>query len=434
MERIFFSARDIRDYFTVLIDTGELNKIPDFTPNCRLFTASPEIKNFLFSLMKVYEHCEEGCDSAINGATGIDGLHLDFNFGLRLDVPAGNFHVTISDYDSGMIFLDEDLSDVRLISVEKYFIRWQVEVSLNGEKILSHVLNLAGQPVLITFKQNAPLGDTLAFLPAVEEFKRLHGCKVSILLPEYLRGFVAELYPDLEQIDAMHFDSYATYSYEMYGGNFPFCFDLRDTPLERAANFILGVNTLPIKPRFKPTAPPVTNEPYVCISVQASSTIKGWLYPGGWNIVVDYLKRLGYRVFCIDKHAVQNDVGITISKPEGAEDFTGDLPIMERANMLYHAKFFIGLGSGLAWIADAVNCPVVMICGFSQDWCEFYTPYRVANRLVCNGCFNDVRVKYLRSPCPYHYGTSRALECQRKISPQIVIDAINRLRADKNFV
>ena len=118
--------------------------------------------------------------------------------------------------------------------------------------------------------------------------------------------------------------------------------------------------------------------------------------------------------------------------PDNAEDFTGDFSIMERANMLYHAEFFIGLSSGLAWLADAVNCPVVMIAGFSQDWFEFYTPYRVANRLVCNGCFNDVRVSFL-TVCPYQKGTSRELECQKKIYPAQVIDAINRLIVDENL-
>ena len=102
--------------------------------------------------------------------------------------------------------------------------------------------------------------------------------------------------------------------------------------------------------------------------------------------------------------------------------------------MLYHAEFFIGLSSGLAWVADAVACPVVMICGFSQDWFEFYTPYRVANRLVCNGCLNDIRVNFIeKNICPYHHGTERELECQKKISPQVVIDAINRLILDNNL-
>ena len=101
--------------------------------------------------------------------------------------------------------------------------------------------------------------------------------------------------------------------------------------------------------------------------------------------------------------------------------------------MLYHAEFFIGLGSGLSWVANAVGCPVVMICGFSQDWFEFHTPYRVVNRLTCTGCLNDVRVDFIGKRCPYHKGTDRELECQKKISPRAVIDAINRLIEDKDL-
>ena len=179
--------------------------------------------------------------------------------------------------------------------------------------------------------------------------------------------------------------------------------------------------------------PPVTDEPYVCIGVQASITRKGWHWRGGWDIVVDYLKRLGYRVFCIDKHAEETDNGLTIRRPAGAEDFTGNVSIMERANMLYHAEFFIGLSSGLAWLANAVNCPVVMIGGFSKDWYEFSTPYRVANRFVCNGCFNDLRYNFLEKICPLHNGTPRELECQKKISPRQVLDAVERLIVDRNL-
>ena len=360
-------------------------------------------------------------------------MRFDFNFGLRLDVPAGNFHVTIGD-SNGQIFFDRDISDVRLISVEKYFIRWRVAVYRDGEKIFEHVFNPNGQKVLLNFDKRCGLGDNLAFLPSASEFKRKFNCAVSICLPEYLRELAANLYPDLPQVAEINFDNYATYFYKMYGGDFPFCkVDYRNEPLELMGNAILNLNVLPPKPTFKPTLPPVTSEPYVCIGVQASIPRKGWLYPGGWEIVVDYLKSLGYRVFCIDKKKVQSDENYSVTMPANAEDFTGDFSIMERANMLYHAEFFIGLGSGLSWVADAVGCPVIMICGFSQNWFEFYTPYRVANRLVCNGCFNDLRVIFTHVTCPYHHGTSRELECQKKIHPRQVINTIERLILDNNL-
>ena len=426
MKTLFFCARDITDYFIFKNKKEVLSTLGKIA--VREVLENDQAQKYLYDNMSLYADREQACNAPICGETGIDGLRLDFNFGLRLEVPKGNFHVTIGDADSGMIFLDEDLSDVRLISVEKNFIRWQVEVSLNGEKIFLHTLDLQGQTVLVMSRLNG-LGDVISLLPYVQAFKDYHRCEIKIFVEEYIREFAAYLYPELIQVDQITFDSYATYFPAMCIGDYPVKpLDVRNEPMERVHRKIFGLDVLPLKPTFKPTEPRIFPERYVCIGVQASYAKKGWHWPGGWDIVVDYLKRLGYRVLCIDKNAQETDDGFTICRPNGAEDFTGNLPLMQRANLLYHAEFFIGLGSGLSWLANAVGCPVVMICGFSQNWFEFYTPYRVANRLVCNGCFNDVRVDFMAKICPYYQGTERELECQKKISPRQVINAIERLR------
>ena len=204
--------------------------------------------------------------------------------------------------------------------------------------------------------------------------------------------------------------------------------------LERQGGVILGLKEIPPLPKFTPTADRKIPEPYVCIAVQASTTAKGWLYPHGWDIVVDYLKSLGYRVLCIDKNKSETKNGYTIQKPKGAEDFTGDISLIDRANMLYHAEFFIGISSGLSWVANAVGCEVVLISGVTQNWYEFFTPYRVANRYVCNGCFNDARAPIFSvETCHRYSGTMRELECQKKISPRQVLNAIEKLIVDKNL-
>ena len=373
-------------------------------------------------------------ESKIYGETEIPGLKLDFNFGLRLDIPAGNFRVKVSDFDSGQIFFDKYISGGRLLSFEQYFVRWHVEVFLDDKKAFSHTLNLEGQPVAVMFGTPA-LGDTLAVLPYLREFQKIHRCKLSLCPNDNLRELIAHLYPDIALIDKLTFETYATYYPVMLMSDFPFTpADLRNVSITRVGGILFGIDYLVPKAVFKPNLPPVTNEPYVCIAVQSTGAGKCWLYPGGWDIVVDYLKSLGYRVFCIDKEEEIKSEGYTIRRPDAAENFTGNHPLLERANMLNHAQFFIGLGSGLSWLADAVDCPVVMIAGFSQDWCEFYTPYRVANRKVCNGCFNDPHVNYIVSKCPYHKNTPRAFECQKTISPRMVINAIERLIIDKKLI
>ena len=427
MRKLFFCARELQDYLSQVKNIDRLN-----LPVANSF--SPKLLD-LPIVQKILCSLSEGAnDEEILWETGIEGLRLDFNFGLRLEIPAGNFRVKISDFDTGKIFFDRNISNVYLISVEKYFIRWQVEISRDNEQIFFHVFNLTGRTVLIVLDEAAGLGDTLAHLPFAQEMAKYSNCRVVISLPERLSKLAANLYPVLEQVTDIPSETYATYYPTMNYGDFPTVpADTRSAPLNRIAGAILGIKTIPAKPTFKPTMPPVVSDPYVCIGVQASSPTKGWHWKGGWDIVIDYLKSLGYRVFCIDKKNFQRDGKYTAQIPSNAEDFTGDLSIMERANMLYHAEFFIGLSSGLSWLADAVNCPVVMICGFSKDWHEFYTPYRVANRLVCNGCYSDIRVRAIDNFCPYHKGTPRELECQKEISPRQVLDVIERLIIDRNL-
>ena len=427
----FFTVKDIEDYRKSYSYSREVCQM---SKTSKARSAEEFDQEFFFEYVKqTVDVPQETYESRIWGDTGFPGLRLDFNFGLRLDIPEGNFRVKISDFDSGQIFFDKHISGGRLISAEQYFVRWHVEVFLDEEKIFDHTLNLEGQPValMITIP---PLGDVISFLPYLREFKKIHRCNLSVYVDENFRELVKQLYPDIKLIDEIDFKTYATYYLLMLSTPFPLIpVNIRLMPLNRIGGMLLGIDYLPPKAEFKPTEPPVTAESYVCIGVQAKSARKCWLYPGGWDIVVDYLKSLGYRVFCIDRNAKEENDNLTICKPEGAEDFTGNHSLLERANMLYHADFFIGLSSGLSWLADAVNCPVVMIAGFTQDWHEFYTPYRVANRKVCNGCFNDIRVNYIHDFCPYHKDTPRALECQKTISPRMVIETIERLIVDKNL-
>ena len=102
-------------------------------------------------------------------------------------------------------------------------------------------------------------------------------------------------------------------------------------------------------------------------------------------------------------------------------------------DLLYHADFFVGLGSGLSWLAWGVGKPIVMISGFSLPGMEFYTPYRVVNFHVCNGCFSDSSIEFVHDDfawCPRHKNTDRQFECTRFISPQQVNNTIDRLMAD----
>jgi autotransporter strand-loop-strand O-heptosyltransferase len=164
--------------------------------------------------------------------------------------------------------------------------------------------------------------------------------------------------------------------------------------------------------------------------VQSSTQCKHWNNPDGWHQLIAFLKGAGYRVICIDQKRVGGS-GLNYNHiPHGSEDFTGDLPLVERARFLKHAAAFVGLSSGLAWLAWAAGTPVVLISGFTHPNNEFETPYRVINWHTCNSCWNDVRLRFDHHDfmwCPRHAGTSQQFECTRLITGHHVIETVKKI-------
>ena len=310
---------------------------------------------------------------------------------------------------------------------------WEITLALNGEICFYHRFDPTEQQVHFIFPSNA-MGDNITLFPYMRAFKNFYNCQVSCTVPKYMRDIIKLYYPDIRLSDEISGENYATYY--MVGQNFnehiTSTENIRFTPLKKFGNSILGWNiSIDEKVIYRPTKERQIKEPYVCIAVQASGTPKAWLNPNGWTFVVEYLKKLGYRVLCIDKEIENSNYDNVVRMPEGAEDFTGDIPLIERINLLSYAEFFIGLSSGLAWLAWSTDIPVIMISGITKPWYEFKTPYRIYNNIVCNGCFNDMQHNYKEVfLCPRYKNTKQVYECSKKISAQQVIDAINNLRVD----
>ncbi len=172
-------------------------------------------------------------------------------------------------------------------------------------------------------------------------------------------------------------------------------------------------------------------ERYVCIATQSTSQAKYWNNPHGWREVIKGLKESGYRVVCVDQKAVHGLGLVWNHLPHGAEDRTG-LSLQECARWIKHADFFVGLSSGLSWLAWAVGVPVVMISGFSHPVTEFGTPYRAINYHTCNSCWNDPALRFDHKDflwCPRHKNTPRQFECTRLITAEHVRRVMARVPA-----
>ncbi len=367
---------------------------------------------------------------------GPKGIRFDFNLGCRVTTPAGSWRVRLRDLDTGNVVFDTETGATFVNSTKRYFIRFGIEVWEQGKRILSHEYDAAERDVLIQFPVGT-LGDLIGWLPYAVKFQQLHHCRLTCAMSATIIPLFRDAYPHIsfvthDEIKPEQF--YATYSVGLFFDDedrvWQPC-DFRLVGLHRTAGYILGVDPTEQPPMIalSDESRPIA-EPYVCIAVQSTTQSKYWNNPYGWRQVIASLKRQGYRVICIDQKPVHGHGIVWTQIPHGAEDETGDRPLAERARWLRHAEFFIGLSSGLSWLAWAAGTPVVLISGFTHPVNEFTTPYRIINYHACNSCWNDVRHRFSHQDfmwCPRHKDTPRQFECTRLITAEQVLAAIARI-------
>ena len=376
---------------------------------------------------------------------GSRGIRYDFNDGARVLLPQGQWHVQIEDDESGNILFACDADGGWVVSTKKYYVPFRVRVWDRNEPsrpLLDHLMDLRGRPVLLKFPVGT-LGDLMGWFPYAEKFLLKHCCVLECSMGREIIDLVKEQYPGMiltAPPEVRTKEPYASYRIGLFfGGNQDYQpYDFRQVGLHKTAGHILGVDPAEVPPRLPPNPPREIAEPYVCIAVKSTNLAKMWNNGHGWNQVIEHLKGLGYRVLCIDRDRTVGVGFVWNQLPHGAEDFTGGhRSLNDRAAMLAHADFFVGLGSGLSWLAWGAGAPVVLISGFSLPMCEFHTPYRVHNTHVCHGCWDAMDVNFDHKDyfwCPRHKGTERQFECSRAITGKQVIGAIERLRRDLGLV
>jgi autotransporter strand-loop-strand O-heptosyltransferase len=373
---------------------------------------------------------------------GAPGVRYDFNHGCRVQVSGAGWRVRLIDREADVVLYDETVSDAIVCSAKRYYVSFRIEVWRGDTLVFEHDQDLRGKKVFARLPLST-IGDVIAWFPYVDEFRRRHQCEMYVSMGEGLWPLFEEAYPDLHYVKPDDEDAAACGFYASYflGIFYPASdrthqpTDYRVSGLQRTIPWLLGLPARECRPRIgiRDTHRRIA-EPYVCIAAQASSQCKYWNHPSGWHETVRYLKAQGYRVLCIDRDAVSGQGLVWNHIPHGAEDFTGNLPLQERASLLLHAEFFVGLSSGLSWLAWAVGIPVVMISGFTHPQNEFDTPYRVINFHACNSCWNDTGIEFDNKDffwCPRHAGTERQFECSRLIAPGQVIRTIERLIDDR---
>lgn len=361
---------------------------------------------------------------------GPNGIRFDFNNGCRVMTPEeidAKYEILLYDRNSGNIVERCELGKGRLwMSKFKYYINYRLEIKANGEQVLVHDMDLKDREVLLYFLSDC-IGDSIAWFSYAPRFMRKHSCKLGIRMNPKVAELFRNIYTDIKFFtheEANSIAPYATYKpCVCYGGNKTMTrMHHWQVPLDALAGYDLGmgdeIRQMPPFTSFHCMTENKENKiivmPYICFAFRASRKYKEWNFPGGWDAVVAHVKSLGYRAICIDRDG--GDI-------HGAEDFTGDRPLTERAKMLSYAELFVGLPSGLSWLAWCTHTPIVMVSGFTEPYAEM--PHRrVQNNQVCHGCWNnpEYALKWnMVKDCP----GGRDCECTRSITPQMVINAID---------
>jgi autotransporter strand-loop-strand O-heptosyltransferase len=369
---------------------------------------------------------------------GPKGVKFDFNDGCRLIVAEDKapWKVRLKDLDTGNILFETQFNAGRVNSSKRYYVRFGIELLQEDKVVFTHDYSAANREVAIQFPIGT-LGDTLGWLPYAIKFQEKHKCRLTCAMAEWLIPLFKDAYPNVnfithEQVTPDKY--YATYNLGLFFDDRDNIFqptDFRHVGLHRTAGYILGVDPTEMPPRIHvPDDSRPIPERYVVIAAQSTTQSKYWNNPGGWREIVQFLKDNGYRVLCIDQKATHGHGLIWNHIPYGAEDFTGDKPLAERARYMKHADFFVGLSSGLSWLAWASNTPVVMISGFTLPDNEFATPYRIINYHTCNGCWNDPAHRFDHKDflwCPRHKDTPRQFECTRFITAEHVKNVLKSI-------
>jgi autotransporter strand-loop-strand O-heptosyltransferase len=287
----------------------------------------------------------------------------------------------------------------------------------NDTLIYKNILNLSNKKVLISFDSSS-LGDNIAWMPYCLEFKKKHNCHV--IVSTFKNFLFKDVYPEIEFVEpgSVVPNIYAQYKIGWFYNSDSEPALPNTVNLQKCATNILGLDYQEIRPRISYQVGNNLYGKYVTIATNSTSGCKFWTKEG-WQEVINHLVDNGYSVINVSKE------GNFFNNCSQIEDSS-----MENTmNIIHHSEFFIGLSSGLSWLAWALNKQVVMISNFTEDDHEFEC-IRITNKNVCHGCWNNPNFKFDKgdwNSCPIYKNTNRQFECHKLITSSKVIDEIKKV-------
>jgi autotransporter strand-loop-strand O-heptosyltransferase len=358
---------------------------------------------------------------------------ISFEYGPRVevkgDIKKDYFIEFIDSRDNKVIHSGTIQNNMWIKCAKEYYIPWIIKI--NGDIV--HKLDLTNKRVKISFDSKS-VGDTLAWMPQIIEFKNKFKCNVTV------SSFHNEWFENSKNYKDILFvkpdtptPAYAHYRVGWFktdnkwdvGNKNPI--QANTLPLIQTATDILG---LPYKEvnygiNFTPKSRPLKDK-YICIAPRATAGLKEWPH-NNWRILAKKLHSEGYKVVNISYEGFE---GPNIINKKG-------LNWEDTWNYLYHAELFIGLGSGISWANWALEKHTVMLNNFIPFGYEFTQNItKIENNSVCNNCW--VNKEYIFDPgnwnwCPKNEGTSLQHICQKSISVNQVYNNVKNILNKPKF-
>jgi autotransporter strand-loop-strand O-heptosyltransferase len=289
--------------------------------------------------------------------------------------------------------------------------------------------------ILINILSNS-LGDTIACTPYVSEYQKLNGVEIIQSVNDPFIFLLENSYPNIKFIGR---NESITYD-ERFDLEYVFNKSIQSGYAEQLGftnpKYIRPVIDIPMFSR------PIKNK-YITIGVHSTCQVKYWNHTDGlksqiesknWNELSSILRKRGYTPVTLEKDEMYGVPPFYNGIPSKSNKQIGKT-LLEAVNIINHSEFYIGLSSGLSWVAHALGKKVVMISNFTEDWNEFdlsLNDYiRITNKSVCHGCWNKINVEHTFDKhdwywCPLHKNTDRQFECHKSISVNDVVEQINK--------
>lgn len=288
--------------------------------------------------------------------------------------------------------------------------------------------------VLITIVSNA-IGDTIAAIPYISQKQIDSGWNITLSVNDFLIPLLQESYPNIKIVGRNpqgNFEDSIKIEYDF------------NSSVQGGYAKQLGYENPPyIRPiMIAPNSPRPIQGKYIVIGIHSTTQAKYWNHPDGkrvqphspnWSELCKAFRKHGYTPVLLEKHELFGMSPHWNGAPAKTNKKLG-LSLSEAINYIQHAEFYIGLSSGMAWVAHALGKRVAMIANFTEDWNEFDLSLedykRITNKEVCHGCWNHVGISCAPFDpsnwywCPKHENTPRQFECHTSITPEMVLDQI----------